>query len=109
MMAKFAAGEIGILVCREGQRDPCGYDGCECEVVSVGPFAPGARPTGKAAPRTAAQLHVAADYEIRTPDGYHWFCLEKNLRKRPDSGIPDEVRRLFDVPRTEDAAAWRRR
>lgn len=105
MKAKFAVGEIAIMVRREGQRDPCGYDGSECEIVRVGPFAPGERPTGKNAPGTVRRLDFGADYEIRTSDGYHWFCLEINLRKRPQRGIPDEVRRLFDVPRTEDATA----
>lgn len=104
-MAKFAVDEIAIMVCREGQRDPYGYDGGECEVVRVGPFQPGDRPTGKNAPGTDPRLNFGADYEIRTPDGYHWFCLENNLRKRPQQGIPDEVRRLFEVPRTEDATA----
>lgn len=31
--------------------------------------------------------------------GGYWNAEESQLRKRPQPGIPDEVRALFDVPR----------
>ena len=104
-MAKFAVGEIAVLLVGATQRDPWGYGGSECEIVRVGPFVAGELATGPPRPGISPELPGPADYEIRTPDGWHWFVLEKNLRKRPQRGIPDEVLRLFEQPITEDATA----
>lgn len=104
-MAKFAVGEIAVLVVSETQTDPWGYSGSECEIVRVGPFVAGERAIGPPRPGLSPQLPGAVDYEIRTPDGWHWFVREQNLRKRPQRGIPLEVLRLFEQPITEDATA----
>ncbi len=92
-MNRFAVGEITIVLpsAKQGTDSPM-----ECEVMAV----PSGREEfmfgGMKAPHT---------YLIKVP-GFHcgvgqgYFQVrERDLRKRPQRGIPDAVRALFDVPR----------
>lgn len=92
-MNKFVVGEIAIVVPSAKQ----GTDSSmECEIMAV----PSGREEfvfgGRKVPHT---------YLIKVPGfhcgvGHGYFQVrEIHLRKRPQRGIPDKVRALFDVPR----------
>lgn len=97
-MNRFAVGEIAIVA-------PCPQRGTgplECEIMAV--------PSGL--PEHIFGFDKRPDtYLVQIP-GFHsgkgpgyFQVYEKHLRKRPQRGIPDEVRAWFDVPRKVGAPA----
>ena len=71
--------------------------GDEVEIVRVGPFAEGEPVTGKVPPWCGCRSGRPEDYECCTCDGIHFFCRDSGLLKRPQPGIPEEVRAWFSV------------
>lgn len=91
-MSKFIVGEIAIIAAT----GTGAVAGDEVEIVAVGPFraydffvVDGERFCGRA----------PSDYVIRHPRSGGWFIAERDLRKRPQRGIPDAVLRIFEQPR----------
>jgi len=100
-MAKFAVGEIAIYI---GPAASPGGD--EVEVIACSIRAK--EPIFVGAYNTYVSCTGPADYCVLygdAADPWYLFCEESNLRKRPQRGIPDEVLRVFEVPRSEDATA----
>ena len=95
---KFVKGEIAIIA-TNGWGPQIGD---EVEVIEVGPFPAEHRTIVKgerfATPRPK-------DYIIWHRETGGWYVLETSLRKRPQRGIPDEVRAVFDVPVKSKAPA----
>lgn len=77
---KFHIGEIAILI---GLPSPYEiFNGLEVEIYSIACFVGG---------------HVY-DYCVVQKDGDYRAVDEKNLRKRPQPGIPQSILRIFDEP-----------
>ncbi len=85
---KFKVGEIVILVAR---RKPSPIEiGSEVTITHVGPFPPGGYCPGRISPMTDS-----GDYFIEY-FGEYFYVQEWQLRKRPERGIPKEVREIFE-------------
>lgn len=91
---RFHVGEIAVIV--GVSLSHCPQSGEEVEIVGIGPYPVGARPSGPPDPRTTGVCAYPDDYEIRDERGFHWFCGERYLRKRRPP-IPESVRHVFDV------------
>jgi len=63
----------------------------EVEVVEVGPFQAGHIYANK------GMAAVEADYRVVTAAGAFFSVKEWQLRKRPERGIPKEVREIFEI------------
>lgn len=89
-MSKFQVGEIAIYV------GPCFEEfGREVEVVLTGPIRAYERLNVYGGTLTCTQN---TDYAVKCKDGKFMFCPERNLRKRPQPGIPQSVLNIFRLP-----------
>lgn len=97
---RFKVGEVAIL--RSRAEHPIVASnfpvGCELEVVRVGPFPAHTSPSGRTLPGSTRFTTEQTDYEVRNADGFHVFCDDCDLRKRPQPGIPESVLEVFRVP-----------
>jgi hypothetical protein len=84
---KFKVGDV-LIGCNLKMKTE--YNGMECVVLLV---APGALAIGA----TTGRL-VNSDYRVRWADGAISRQCEHELRKRPERGIPKEVREIFEQP-----------
>lgn len=99
---KFQVGEIALVARNPSCHVFVGFvaEGDEVEVVRVsasGDLFDLVGPTVDGKPPVPPWL--GCHYECRHPAGFHFLCDDPDLRKRPQRGIPDEVRAWFDVPR----------
>ena len=97
---KFKVGEIAF-VSRDGRLAPFAgavFKGDEVEIVRCGPFQTGALLSGRS---IIGNLNTPSDgpsdYEVSHRLG-NFFIEECWLRKRPERGIPKEVREIFELP-----------
>ena len=91
-MSKFAVGEIAII--RAGD----GTQGLECEVVAT----PQAESWKLHGIWVTAGCYVI-DVPARPSSKGYWLCVEEDLRKRPQRGLPDSVTTIFKQPRAVEA------
>lgn len=104
-MSKFVVGEIAIFVAQPDTEAFIGrlVAGDEVEIVRTeivpGDILGGPAVDGVLGYVLDKEIIEDRDYECRHPSGFHFLCHERHLRKRPQRGIPDDVRAWFDVPR----------
>jgi len=90
---KFKVGEIAILhTIRRVWHGRAETLPCEVEVIEVGPFEAGHNYA------SGGWTRMEADYRVMVASGALYSVKEWQLRKRPERGIPKEVREIFEQP-----------
>jgi hypothetical protein len=89
---KFKVGEIAILHSIRRWIGSVDDLPCEVDIIEVGPFVAGHRYSD------GYYTPMDADYRVITPSGTFVSVKEWQLRKRPERGIPKEVREIFENP-----------